>query len=159
MSVSMRSALFILAAFLLLPGQAIAQGNSTAIYPAVSSSEDYISPLKRLQERDAATRATLVAALTEQQLGRGYPPQAALILTGLDSEELAIVALHRGALATQFQARAYVNQLAPSLRNLPMVIAGEVTPQHGTLDLLKLFGFRRITVSDGETFSLRINIF
>ncbi|WP_282609863.1 hypothetical protein [Pelagibius sp. Alg239-R121] len=155
----MRLIAIISATILALTGVTFAQGNGTAIYPDITSSEDYISPLDSNHDQDAGSRAALVAALTDQQLNRGYPPQAALILTGIDSEELAVVSLHRNVLTTQFQARAYINQLAPSLRNLPVVTTSGATLKHNTLDLLKLFGFRRVVVSDGESFSLQINVF
>ena len=136
-----------------------AQGTGTVIYPEITSNEDYISPLDSFSDQDGSSRVALVAALTDQQLSRGYPPQAALVLNGVDSEELAVISLHRDTLATPFQARAYINQLAPSLRSLPVVSAGGANLKHNTLDLLKLFGFRRIVISDGESFSLLINIF
>lgn len=137
----------------------LAQGGAIPIYPEISSSEDYISPLDSFADQDASSRAALVAGLTDRQLNRGYPPQAALVLNGVTSEELAVISLHRGTLATPFQARAYINLLAPDLRSLPVVAAGGTNLKHTTLDLLKLFGFRRIVVSDGESFSLQINIF
>ena len=155
----MRLIILVSSIFFTYSTAAFAQGGQVAIYPEVTSSEDYISPMDALQDLDAGTRAALVAALTEQQLNRGYPPQAALILAGIDSEELVIMSLHRDTLTTPFQARAFLTQLAPTLRNLPMVTASGATRQRGTLDLLKLFGFRRVVVSDGASFSLLINVF
>lgn len=152
------AAVFAFAASALAP-VAFAQGGATPIYPEITSNEDYISPLDSFADQDASSRAALVAAITDQQLNRGYPPQAALVLNGVNSEELAVISLHRGTLATPFQARAYMVQMAPSLRSLPVVAASGASRKHSTLDLLKLFGFRRIVVSDGETFSLQINIF
>ena len=155
----MRLIILVTTIFLTATASAVAQSDRDRIYPTVTSEEDYISPLDPLDDRDAGTRARLVAALTERQLNRGYPPQAAVVLVGIDSEELVIMSLHRDTLATSFQARAYLTQLAPSLRNLKMVADSGAARKAGTLDILKLFGFRRVVVSDGESYSLLINVF
>lgn len=155
----MRLIILISTVFFALTTAAFAQTDQNQAYPTLTSEEDYISPLDPLQDRDAGTRARLVASLTEQQLNRSYSPQAALVLIGIDSEELVIMSLHRNALATPFQARAYLTQLAPSLRNLPMVADSGAARKAGTLDILKLFGFRRVVVSDGESYSMLINVF
>lgn len=156
---ALTSAVVLAISTMIFASAAIAQGGGTPIYPEITTSEDYISPLDSFHDQDASSRAALVAAITDQQLNRGYPPQAALVLNGVESEELAVISLHRGTLATPFQARAYMVQLAPSLRSLPVVAASGANRKHSTLDLLKLFGFRRIVLSDGESFSLQINIF
>ncbi|TQV78315.1 hypothetical protein [Denitrobaculum tricleocarpae] len=155
----MRLIILVTTVFFTLTASAYAQTDREPVYPKVTSSEDYISPFDPLQDRDAGTRERLVAALTEQQLNRGYPPQAAIVLVGFDAEEMVIMSLHRHTLATSFQARAYLTQLAPSLRNLKMVADSGAARKAGTLDILKLFGFRRVVVSDGESYSLLINVF
>lgn len=155
----MRLIILIPTIFFALTTAAFAQTDQSRAYPTFTSEEDYISPLDPLHDRDAGTRERFVASLTEQQVSRGYPPQAALVLAGIDSEELVVMSLHRSALATPFQARAYLTQLAPSLRNLPMVADSGAARKAGTLDILKLFGFRRVVVSDGDSYSMLINVF
>jgi hypothetical protein len=63
-----------------------------------------------------------------------------------------------GYLDTVYRARAMLQTMAPVVRNSPLFkdIKGKIFMEF--FDLLKISGFKKITVSDGKHFSYQVNL-
>ena len=127
-------------------------------YPALTSSEVYVSPAEILPGSDHVRRIGFVVGLTQQQFGRGYAPEVAIFAKGTYAEKLIIVALNESAIVTVYQARAMLAQMTALARATPIFIENRIEGSHNFLDLLKMLGFTQLTISNGQTYSHRIDI-
>ncbi|MGP1394763.1 MAG: molybdopterin-guanine dinucleotide biosynthesis protein A [Inquilinaceae bacterium] len=152
---SIAAALLVAAACVAGPALAQDEGDrhDDYYYPKVTSSETYPSPAGVLPGSDRLRRIGFVVGVTKEQLGQAYPPRWAMFPKGTDAEKMIIVTLDRDALVTLYQARAMLAQLTSVARASPIFIQNEVEDHYTFLDLLKLLGFRQLTISDGQTYS------
>jgi len=77
---------------------------------------------------------------------------------GDDAEKLIIVAMEPGRLDTIYRVRAYLAALTSEARQTQIFREHQVEEIFTFLDLLKLLGFERLTVSDGDTFAHQVDI-
>ena len=122
-------------------------------YPALTSSEVYVSPAEVLPGSDHVRRIGFVVGLTQQQFGRGYAPEVAIFAKGADAEKLIIVALNGDSIITLYQARAMLAQMTALARATPIFIENRIEDSHNFLDLLRMLGFSQLTISNGQTYS------
>jgi hypothetical protein len=122
-------------------------------YPPISSSETYGARAVTMADTDRSQRLKFVNNLTAQLLTRPYPPDYAIFAKGDEAQKLIIVAQRGGAFSNIYQARALLTAVARSSR---LFNEFGVQEYFTFFDLAKLFGFERITISDGDTFSHQI---
>ncbi|MDA0261731.1 MAG: molybdopterin-guanine dinucleotide biosynthesis protein A [Proteobacteria bacterium] len=128
-------------------------------YPPVTSRESYESRARTLQGADRDRRIGFVTAITRQQFTFGYSPQYTMYAKGDEAEKLIIVALGEGRIATIYQARALLAQLTAVARASAFFSELGVESYFTFFDLAKMLGFERLTISDGERFTHRVEIF
>lgn len=127
-------------------------------YPAISSSEDYVS---RAQVMPNANRDIRIGFIVAQTVGQGkqpYPPLYAMFAKGDEAEKLIIVGLDDASFATLFRARAVLAQLTAVARSTDLFRSLAVEDYFTFFDLVRMLGFTQITISDGRSYAHRIEL-
>jgi hypothetical protein len=127
-------------------------------YPTPKTFERYTSPAPTLPDSDKVRREGFVIGLTKQLLGGQYAPYYAIFAKGSQADKLIIVGLVDGQLDTIYRARALLATLT-SVARATSFFQQSTHPEEATFfDLMKLLGFRRITLTDGKTFAHQVSI-
>jgi hypothetical protein len=103
-------------------------------------------------------RIGFVTALGRQQVERPYAPRYAIFAKGGEADKMIIVSLQRGYLDTIYQGRALLAQLTAIARASPLFQQIGVQDYFTFFDLAGLLGFRRITISDGDSYAHQITL-
>jgi hypothetical protein len=127
-------------------------------YPKPGSFEHYPARIYTLPESDRVRRQAFVIGLTKQLVGAQYAPSYAVFAKGDASDKLIIVALGDGQLNTIYRARALLATFTSVARSTKFFQQNTQPDESTFLDLLKLLGFKRVTVSDGRAFAHQIMI-
>jgi hypothetical protein len=126
-------------------------------YPPVGESvEKYEARAKVLPEADRALRVAFITDLTRKQFAGPYPPQYAIFAKGEGAEKLIIVALEDDVFRTLFRARGVLAQLTAHARATDFFKTNAVDDYFTFFDLCRLLGFEQLTISDGQTWSHRV---
>ena len=143
-----------------LPGGEVAAADRHAgyYYPTPTSTETYVARAQTLADSDRRRRILFTTEVTAQMLARPYPPPYAIFAKGAEAEKLIITALHADWFGTLYRMRALLAQLTAVARTTPMFREYEVDDLFTFLDLLKLLGFQRLTVTDGESYGHQFTI-
>lgn len=127
-------------------------------YPKPGSIEHYPARVYALPESDRVRRQAFVIGLTKQLVTGQYAPSYAIFAKGDASDKLIVVALSDGQLNTIYRARALLATFT-SVARATSFFQQHTQPDEATfLDLLKLLGFKQITISDGRDFAHQIVI-
>ena len=127
-------------------------------YPKPQTLEHYTSTAPTLADSDKIRRQAFVIGLTKQLLGGQYAPAYAIFAKGYESDKLIIVGLSDGQLDTVYRARALLATLT-SVARATNFFQQTTHPEEATFfDLMKLLGFKRITLTDGKAFAHQIII-
>ena len=148
----------VLAAVIVSADVAAADRHEGYYYPTVTSRETYVARAITLPDSDRARRIGFIVGLTRQQLAQDYPPEIAIFTKGAEAEKMIIVALNRDAISSIFQARAMLAQMTAVARSTEVFIQNRVEDTYTFLDLLKLLGYRQLTVSDGHSYAHQYTI-
>jgi hypothetical protein len=127
-------------------------------YPKPGSFEHYPARVYSLPESDRVRRQAFIIGLTKQLIGGQYAPSYAIFAKGDVSDKLIIVALGDGHLNTIYRARALLATFTSVARSTSFFQQNTQPDESTFLDLLKLLGFKRVTVSDGRAFAHQIII-
>lgn len=127
-------------------------------YPKPQTIEQYPSRVVTLADSDEIRRQGFVIGMARQQLAAQYAPDYAIFTKGDHSQKLIIVGLRDGSLNTLFRARALFATLTLVARSTPF-FQKNTQPEEATFfDLLKLLGFKQVTITDGRDFAHQIII-
>ncbi len=127
-------------------------------YPKPQAVEHYVADVYELPGSDRVRRQAFIIGLTKQLVGGQYAPSYAIFAKGDQSDKLIIVGLVDGQLNTIYRARALLAMFT-SVARATSFFQQNTQPDEATfLDLLKLLGFRQVTVSDGRDFCHQIII-
>lgn len=127
-------------------------------YPIPATSEVYTSRAVPLADADRTRRILFVTEITQRMLDNAYPPQIAIFPKGLEGEKLIITSLYDGAYDTMYRMRGLLAMMTAWARQTPIFRAYEVEDLFNFLDLLKLLGFTKVTLTDGDNYAHRIEI-
>ena len=127
-------------------------------YPKPTSVEHYPARVYVLPDSDRVRRQAFVIGLTKQLVGGQYAPSYAIFAKGDVSDKLIIVALADGQLNTIYRARALLATFTSVARSTSFFQQNTQPDESTFLDLLKLLGFRQVTISDGRAFAHQIVI-
>lgn len=127
-------------------------------YPKPESHEIYVSRAKVLIDASRDRRLDFVNGLVSAQLAAPYPPGHSVFAKGAQADRLIIVAMEPGRLDTAYRARALLAQLTALARTTPFLQDYGVDNLFTFLDVLRLLGFNRVTVSDGDRFAHQIDL-
>jgi hypothetical protein len=127
-------------------------------YPRPQTVENYVSPLFALPDSNKARRQAFVIGMTRQLVGGQYAPSFAIFAKGLEADKLIIVGLVDGQLNTIYRARAVLATFTSVARATKFFQANADAEDATFFDLLKLLGFRRVTITDGREFAHQVTI-
>jgi hypothetical protein len=127
-------------------------------YPKPGSFEHYPARVYTLPDSDRVRRQAFIIGLTKQLVGGQYAPSYAIFCKGDASDKLIVVALADGQLNTIYRARALLATFTSVARSTTFFQQNTQPDESTFLDLLKLLGFKRVTVSDGRDFAHQIII-
>lgn len=157
---------FVLAAALLMatvsiPAMADENGQDRHVgyyYPEPIHKEVYPARAKTLPGMDKGRRIDFIVAIVNSMNARPYAPPYSIFAKGAEAEKLIIVANQEGTLDTLYRAKALLATMTGIARGMPIFREHHVEEILTFFDLLKMIGFERITVSDGDTFAHQIDI-
>ena len=127
-------------------------------YPKPGSFEHYPARVYTLPDSDRVRRQAFVIGLTKQLVGAQYAPTYAVFAKGAGSDKLIIVALGEGQLNTIYRARALLATFTSVARSTSFFQQNTQPDESTFLDLLKLLGFKQVTISDGRAFAHQVII-
>ena len=127
-------------------------------YPAPESNEIYQARAVTLPGTSRKRRILFVTELTNQMLNNAYPPPVAIFAKGAEAEKLIVVGLYADGYNTLYRMRGLLAMLSARARATPIFRDNEVEDLFTIFDLLKMLGFERVTVTDGDQFAHQITI-
>ena len=127
-------------------------------YPSPQTTEIYVSRAEKERGVERRQRIGFVVSVVDQINNRPYAPIVSVFAKGDFAEKLIIVAMEPGRLDTIYRIRAYLAALTSEARQTPVFAERKVQDVFTFLDLLKIMGFERLTVSDGDRFTHQIDI-
>ena len=155
----MRAALTPLVAVILMLSAAAAGANDDEegyYYPPVGSSEVFDRTLANLPPAGPGVRVGFVTGVARRQAEQAHAPRFALVVKGNDKAELIITALDDAVFRTLYRARAVMAQFSASARTTEFFVVNELSEIATFYDMLKMLGFRTLTLTDGDTWSHRV---
>ena len=127
-------------------------------FPIPATSEIYKARAKAFDDSNRKRRIFFITELTNQMMKNPYPPPFAIFPKGEHAEKLIITSLYDNSYNTLYRMRGLLAMLTTRSRATPIFQEYEVEDVFTFLDLLKLLGFKRLTVTDGDRFAHRIHI-
>lgn len=127
-------------------------------YPQPASKEVYEARAIALPDADRKRRILFVTELTNQMMSNPYPPPVAIFAKGEEAQKLIITSLYADGYNTLYRMRGLLALLSARARSTAIFREFQVEDLFTFLDLLKLLGFERVTVTDGDRFAHQIQI-
>ncbi len=127
-------------------------------YPPITSSEVYRSRTGTLPGSDRSRRITFVTQFMAQMMGGAYAPGYVVFAKGGDAQKMIITATDTDRFATLYQHRALLAVLTAQARGSDLFRQAKVEDVFTFLDLLKLIGFKQLTVTNGVDFAHQFTI-
>ncbi|MFP6745243.1 MAG: molybdopterin-guanine dinucleotide biosynthesis protein A [Alphaproteobacteria bacterium] len=125
-------------------------------YPPPATIETYAARTITLPEATRATRLAFIIGITRKALNRSYPPRFAIFAEGDEAQKMIIVALEDDFLDTLYRARALFAMLTSVALTTPFIVDLGLADFLTFFNLLKLLGFKQVTISDGDGFSHQV---
>ena len=165
------------AAVLLLAGSAMAQTKPAApaapakpatasgedkyigyYYPKPTATETFESSMQTIAGAERAQRIQFVTVVSQGTIQSAYRVPYAVFAKGEKADRLIIVGLQQGELNTIYRMRALLANMTTMSRLSPFFQERTVAEDATFFDLLKLLGFRELTITDGEKATLQVTI-
>lgn len=127
-------------------------------YPPPASVEIYQARAKIMKTATRAMRIGFIVNLVSFMRERPYAPRFSIFPKGERAQKLIIVADQAGRLDTIYRVRAMLATMTSLARNTLVFRQRKVETIYTYLDLLKMLGFERITISDGDRFAHQIRL-
>ncbi len=146
-------------AFLAVSG--IAQADDRYVgyyYPEPKSEETYQAPLPVFNGVSRLSRVGFVTGLDQKQKEKPYPPGYHMFAKGGDAEKLIIVATEEGRYNTLYRLRGLLASMTADARTSPVFVKIGQVEQLNFFDLLKIIGFKELTITNGNDVSHQVTI-
>ena len=127
-------------------------------YPEPATSEIYEARAATLPDASRKRRILFVTELTNQMMNNPYPPPFAVFAKGAEAEKMIITSLYADGYNTLYRMRGLLALLSARARSTPIFTKYQVEDLFTFLDLLKLLGFKQVTVTDGDVFAHQIRV-
>jgi hypothetical protein len=127
-------------------------------YPQPVSIEAYKARSQTLPDTNRRRRIGFIINIAGSMRARPYPPMFDIFPKGENAEKLIIVSNQAGRLDTIYRVRGLLATMTSVARTMPIFVKYHVETFFTFLDLLKMLGFKQITVSDGAAFAHQIKI-
>ena len=142
-----------------LPGAAGAQDRHAGYYyPQPQSEETYQALLPVFSGVSRLSRVGFVTGLDQQQKQKPYPPVYHMFAKGADAQKLIIVGTEEGRYNTLYRLRGLLASMTADARTSPVFAKIGHVEQLNFFDLIKIVGFKELTITNGSDVSHRVII-
>ena len=152
----------VLAATLLAAGPGMAQQSADRYvgyyYPAPTSTEVFESKLTTLTGMDRAQRVQFTTIMAQGTLQGSYRFPYAVFVKGGQADRMIIVGLQPGELSTIYRIRAVLANMTSQARLSTFFQERTIAEDSTFFDLLKMLGFKSITITDGDKLTHQVTI-
>ena len=143
-------------AFILIAGVASANDrHSGYYYPEITSTEVFDRVIRR-PGSNRSVRVDFLTQLTLAQLAAPESPRFVFFAKGEGSNDLILVALDDDVFRTIYRARALMAQMTSNIRNGPLFQEQDLQTVATFYDLLQMLEFDSLVISDGHSWSHRV---
>ncbi|HEY2612904.1 MAG TPA: hypothetical protein VGI94_19000 [Reyranella sp.] len=127
-------------------------------YPKPTATETFESSMQTIAGAERAQRIQFVTVVSQGTIQSAYRVPYAVFAKGEKADRLIIVGLQQGELNTIYRMRALLANMTTMSRLSPFFQERTVAEDATFFDLLKLLGFREVTITDGEKTTLQVTI-
>ena len=126
-------------------------------YPEVTSEEAFERLIRPVQGAGKDVRIDFVNQITTAQLADPASPRYVFFAKGNDASTLVLTALDDEVFASIYRARGILAQLTVSVRQSGVFQQQDLQYVVTFLDLLQMMEFDELVISDGTTWTHRVN--
>jgi hypothetical protein len=127
-------------------------------YPKPTSTEVFESQLQTLPNMDRAQRIQFTTVVSQGTIQSAYRVPYAVFAKGEKADKMIIVGMQGNELNTVYRMRALLANMTTMARLSPFFQERTVAEDSTFFDLLKLLGFRELTITDGEKVTHQVTI-
>ena len=127
-------------------------------YPKPTSTETFESTMQTIQGAERAQRIQFVTVVSQGTIQSAYRVPYAVFAKGEKADHMIIVGMQQGELNTIYRMRALLANMTTMSRLSPFFQERTVAEDATFFDLLKLLGFRTLTITDGEKLTHQVTI-
>ena len=127
-------------------------------YPKPTATETFETSMQTIAGAERAQRVQFVTVVSQGTIQSAYRVPYAVFAKGEKADRLIIVGLQQGELNTIYRMRALLANMTTMSRLSPFFQERTVAEDATFFDLLKLLGFRELTITDGEKTTLQVTI-
>ena len=127
-------------------------------YPKPTSTEVFESSMQTIQGAERPQRVQFVTVVSQGTIQSAYRVPYAVFAKGEKADKMIIVGMQSGELNTIYRMRALLANMTTMSRLSPFFQERTVAEDATFFDLLKLLGFRELTVTDGEKVTHQVTI-
>ena len=127
-------------------------------YPKPTATETFELTMQTIAGAERAQRIQFVTVVSQGTIQSAYRVPYAVFAKGEKADRMIIVGLQQGELNTIYRMRALLANMTTMSRLSPFFQERTVAEDATFFDLLKLLGFRELTITDGEKATLQVTI-
>ena len=127
-------------------------------YPKPTTVENYTSAMQTIAGAERAQRVQFVTVVSQGTIQSAYRVPYSVFVKGDKAEKLIIVGLQPGELNSIYRVRAILANMTTMSRLSPFFQERTVAEDATFFDLLKLLGFKELTITDGEKLTHQVTI-
>jgi hypothetical protein len=127
-------------------------------YPKPTSTETFESTMQTVANVERAQRIQFVTVVSQGTIQSAYRVPYAVFAKGEKGDRMIIVGMQQGELNTIYRMRALLANMTTMSRLSPFFQERTVAEDATFFDLLKLLGFRELTITDGEKLTHQVTI-
>ncbi|MGZ5908583.1 MAG: hypothetical protein ACXWLB_01840 [Reyranella sp.] len=127
-------------------------------YPKPTATETFESSMQTIAGTERAQRIQFVTVVSQGTIQSAYRVPYAVFAKGEKADRMIIVGMQQGELNTIYRMRALLANMTTMSRLSPFFQERTVAEDATFFDLLKLLGFRELTITDGEKTTLQVTI-
>ena len=127
-------------------------------YPKPTSTETFESTLQTIAGVDRAQRIQFTTVVAQGTIQSAYRVPYAVFAKGEKADKMIIVGMQQGELNTVYRMRALLANMTTMSRLSPFFQERTVAEDATFFDLLKLLGFKELTITDGEKLTHQVTI-
>jgi hypothetical protein len=127
-------------------------------YPKPTSTETFESSMQTIAGAERAQRIQFTTVVSQGTIQSAYRVPYAVFAKGEKADKMIIVGMQSGELNTIYRMRALLANMTTMSRLSPFFQERTVAEDATFFDLLKLLGFRELTITDGEKLTHQVTI-
>ncbi|MEM6625544.1 MAG: hypothetical protein AAGB25_01850 [Pseudomonadota bacterium] len=122
-------------------------------YPAPQGVETATTIVSQAEKPPFEVRVQIVTAIATANAARPYPPVFFSILEGAERDTLVLLDMGGANIDTVYKARGLVSEVSALMRNNPLFSQYGVENYASIFDMLKIWGFEKLVITNGDDFA------